>query len=186
MTRTGALSPYIGDARVYLCPGRLRFVGPGPQEDAGLDLLSTSCIVPSMNAFYAGESASALNQQIKATHKIGRTVPYVTKTSELTEPGPSFRMVFVDEGSGDWDTWIAQWGTVASEPLPVHHSDGTCLSFADGHVEHWKWIDPETVASGRLEKECTERGIAAPALNRSSIGATDFVRLHQTIWGRGP
>jgi prepilin-type N-terminal cleavage/methylation domain-containing protein len=189
MVRTGALAHYVGNVRVYLCPSRLRFGGVGVQEDAGLDLLSSYCIVPSMNV-YPLDFVPAANRKIRAEHKIGRTVPYVRKTSELIDPGPSSRMVFVDEGSGDWDKWMAGWGMVPCEPVPVHHSDGTCMSFADGHTEYWKWIDPLTIEWGHVEQEIT-RGDWSSHLSVNLdfigvIGDSDRVRLHKAIWGKGP
>jgi prepilin-type N-terminal cleavage/methylation domain-containing protein len=186
MVRTGALAHYIGNVHAYLCPSRIRLSGVGEQEDAGQDLLSSYCIVPSMNTC-APESASVMNQQIRSKYKIGRTVPFVGKTTELIDPGPSSRMVFVDEGSGDWDNWMyGGWGWVAREPLPVHHTDGTCMSFADGHTEYWKWIDPGAIAWGHWEQEVTRVSSSAPPPGGSSIGDADFVRLHKAIWGRRP
>jgi prepilin-type N-terminal cleavage/methylation domain-containing protein len=189
MVRTGALAFYVGNPRVYLCPSRLRWGGVGVQEDAGQDLLSTYCIVPSMNV-YPPDRLSAFDKQIRALHKIGRTVLFVRKTSELIDPGPSSRMVFVDEGSGDWDKWqmlpIARMP--AGEPLPVHHTDGTCMSFADGHTEYWKWIDPLTIYWGHIEQEIT-RGdwSSSPRISETRfIGESDRVRLHKAIWGKGP
>jgi prepilin-type N-terminal cleavage/methylation domain-containing protein len=189
IARTGTLAPYVGNVRAYLCPSRIRFAGTGPEEDPGNDLLTTSCIVPSMNAPCSSESPATLNQQIRAAHHIGRTVPYVTNTSEFIDPGPSSRMVFVDEGDGDWDKWTmgCEWGVVATEPLPVHHADGTCTSFADGHTEYWKWIDAATIEAGHVEQAITRGDLSLGVRPPDPfIGSTDFLRLHRAIWGRGP
>jgi prepilin-type N-terminal cleavage/methylation domain-containing protein len=188
MVQTGALARYVGNPRVYLCPSRLRWGGVGVQEDAGLDLLSTYCIVPSMNV-YPPDRLSTYDKQIRALHKIGRTVLFVRKTSELIDPGPSSRMVFVDEGSGDWDKWqmppIARMP--AGEPLPVHHTDGTCMSFADGHTEYWKWIDPLTIYWGHIEQEITTSDWHGSSISETRfIGDSDRIRLHKAIWGKGP
>ena len=189
MVRTGALARYVGSPRVYLCPSRLRFGGMGTQEDAGQDLLSAYCIVPSMN-LYPPERLAAMDKQIRGVHKIGRTVLFVRKTSDLIDPSPSSRMVFIDEGSGDWDTWggspIA--AMPAGEPLPVHHTDGTCMSFADGHTEYWKWIDPVTIYWGHTEREITIGDwSSSPRISESKfIGDLDLIRLHKAIWGKGP
>jgi prepilin-type N-terminal cleavage/methylation domain-containing protein len=187
MVRTGALGHYVGNPRAYLCPSRIRFAGPGVQEDEGCDLLTTYCIVPSMNT-YPPEMAALQDRDIRASHKIGRTVLFVRKTSELVNPGPSSRMVFVDEGSGDWDTWMGEGDAVPHEPVPVHHTDGTCMSFADGHIEYWRWIDPVTIEWGHMEQEYTRwGGSSAPRPSGGShIGAADFTRLHKAIWGAGP
>jgi hypothetical protein len=35
-----------------------------------------------------------------------------------------------------WDNWPGTW-----------HSKGNCFSFADGHGEYHKWVDPNTWAA---------------------------------------
>jgi prepilin-type N-terminal cleavage/methylation domain-containing protein len=83
------------------------------------------------------------------------------RLSDIRNPGPSRAAVFIDEneksiqqsafginapdaltmfGSDLW-TWI-------SFPATRHHNAGV-LSFADGHVEQWKWREPNTHQLGR-------------------------------------
>jgi prepilin-type N-terminal cleavage/methylation domain-containing protein len=184
MTQTGALAHYIGNAGVYLCPSRLRFSGVGLQEDGGQYLLSSYCIVASMNV-YSPSLVPAMDQRVRSTYNIGRTVPYVRKTTDLIDPGPSSRMVFVDEGDGDWDKWMyASWGQVTMEPLPVHHTDGTCMSFADGHTEYWKWMDPITIQAGRAEQAVTQGDRSSSAVGGTLMGGADFERLERAVWGK--
>ncbi|MHC4546834.1 MAG: hypothetical protein ACYSYL_20335 [Planctomycetota bacterium] len=38
--------------------------------------------------------------------------------------------------------------------MDKRHGDGTTFSFADGHVEYWKWEDPRTVPWGLKMKSC--------------------------------
>ena len=79
-------------------------------------------------------------------------IPCFRKFAEVNQPGPSVCLVFLDEhedkmvdclfgmptdfygGSVDW------WDLPTSR-----HDRGANLSFADGHVEHWKWVAPKVV-----------------------------------------
>jgi len=47
---------------------------------------------------------------------------------------------------------FAMWGGLFYLPVrwawtdfPANHQNGHNLSFADGHVEHWRWQDPNTL-----------------------------------------
>jgi prepilin-type processing-associated H-X9-DG protein/prepilin-type N-terminal cleavage/methylation domain-containing protein len=67
-------------------------------------------------------------------------------------PGPSGLFVFIDENENT--IYDGQFGNVCNPPLPNYwpnqwwdmpsnrHSQGANLSFADGHVAHWKWRAP--------------------------------------------
>jgi prepilin-type processing-associated H-X9-DG protein len=71
----------------------------------------------------------------------------------------------------------------------VHHADGTCASFADGHVEHWRWTDPQTVAAGRIAARLyifNEDPVPMwPGWN-SSPENPDALRVNKAIWGKWP
>jgi prepilin-type N-terminal cleavage/methylation domain-containing protein/prepilin-type processing-associated H-X9-DG protein len=70
--------------------------------------------------------------------------------SPSSEPGPSRVYVFIDEDDHDIDDgtfWSPRslgpnWGDIPS----ARHSLGGNLSFADGHVEHWRWRWPHKTA----------------------------------------
>ena len=71
--------------------------------------------------------------------------PAVAKLSQFINPGPASTFVFADEHEGSIDNpsifvfappqyvWI-NWPS-------LRHNRGGTLSFADGHVEWWKWRD---------------------------------------------
>jgi prepilin-type N-terminal cleavage/methylation domain-containing protein len=69
--------------------------------------------------------------------------------AEIIRPSPAGRLAFVDTHPG----WIwtlsfippqsASFSAFTSFPA-AHHNGGGCLSFADGHVERHKWLDPRT------------------------------------------
>jgi len=72
-------------------------------------------------------------------------------TSQLTDPGPARSSVFVDEHQDSIDNGAIGIYARESEVTPVlgwwnvpatRHSRGSTLSFADGHVEIWRWNGP--------------------------------------------
>ena len=77
---------------------------------------------------------------------IYETIPAWKKFTEIRHPVPSELFVFIDEhedsildaqfGNPPAGTWgDGFWWDLPANP----HNQGANLSFADGHVEHWKW-----------------------------------------------
>jgi len=143
------------------------------------------------------DEAAYYDRTIRAVYPVGRTVLLVKNTSELVDPGPSSRMVFLDEG-GQWcvtnaaavvDGWFGSfWWEM---PLAIHHSNGTCMSFADGHSEYWRWTDPTTLAWGHWREEAdlggqAEKDAYAHEPPSPAHGNPDYARVHRAIWGKGP
>ncbi len=81
---------------------------------------------------------------------IGNYLPCFKKFTQIHDPGPVNCLVFVDEHE---DTLLdAQFGmptdyydgTQTWWDLPANrHNQAANLSFANGHVEHWKWRVPK-------------------------------------------
>jgi prepilin-type N-terminal cleavage/methylation domain-containing protein/prepilin-type processing-associated H-X9-DG protein len=76
-------------------------------------------------------------------------IPMWDKMSEIRHPSPSDVFVFIDEDSDcvldaefgnppAYENWNVWWDLPSSR-----HNQGGNLSFADGHVEHWKWAVPK-------------------------------------------
>jgi len=63
---------------------------------------------------------------------------------------------------------------------PVRHGDGTNVSFADGHAEHWKWKGMDTIKRARLV-EFNHQGAWAP---ESQEGFEDLYQMQRGCWGR--
>ncbi len=84
------------------------------------------------------------------------------KTSDFVDPGPSSTWVFIDEredsiNDGFWVTSMPGYPNAATTriidyPASYHNGAGG-ISFADGHAEIKKWIDPRTVPA--LERNGT-------------------------------
>jgi prepilin-type processing-associated H-X9-DG protein len=146
---TGYLFPYNKSVGIYKCAGDRSTV-----RDEGQIPRSRSV---SMNVYMNWDDTG------------GSYAPYCWhKTADIARVGPSLAagpsqaFVFVDEhensisqncffvnptppsplqifGTSPW-TWIT---------FPaVRHNNGAMLSFADGHVEKWRWREPSTAATG--------------------------------------
>jgi prepilin-type N-terminal cleavage/methylation domain-containing protein/prepilin-type processing-associated H-X9-DG protein len=79
-------------------------------------------------------------------------IPAWTKFTEVRHPNPSELFVLIDENSDTQEDaefgnppvgspyfWPNVWWDMPSD----RHNRGGNLSFADGHVEHWKWRAPK-------------------------------------------
>jgi hypothetical protein len=162
--RTGALWPYCRDLKLYHCPSGC----PGEMRNYS--------IVDSMNGYprqgtYIGNVGA----------KVGQTVLWLKKMSEIHTPGPAQRSVFIDEGWLTPDSYAVHYVTEQwwDDP-PVRHSDGVTLSFADAHSEHWMWKSQDTISYG-WSHERNHSGSYTPAINESR---EDLHRLQTAVWGR--
>jgi len=160
--RAGALFPYCGTEHLYHCPTGIQ---GGVRSYA---------ITAAMNGIYQEGT-----QKFGVSVKVGETVLWIKNRSEIVVPGPAFRLVFVDEGRPTPDSHtvhylIARW----SDPAPIRHDDGTNVSFADGHSEHWTWEGAETVANGAAANPFYNYMPTTPA------GKRDLQRMQVAVWGR--
>jgi prepilin-type N-terminal cleavage/methylation domain-containing protein/prepilin-type processing-associated H-X9-DG protein len=122
--KLGLLYPYNQSPAIYHCPADQSTVNGFP------NLLRTRsyCMDISLNCDDAGDS--------------------FRKFTQITSPSHLF--VFIDTQEKDiWDAtfgifgpsshWSGYWLDLAAD----RHNRGANLSFADGHVEHWKWKAPK-------------------------------------------
>lgn len=74
----------------------------------------------------------------------------LSQIAQSTRPSPSELFVFLDEHADSIDdgfmecsqlsgTWQNNWLSLPAD----RHNRGSNLSFADGHVERWKWLSPK-------------------------------------------
>ena len=146
--QTGVLFKYISAVGVYRCPSDKSTVSNYP----GL-LRTRSCALNWwLNGDFRGDDGTLVNPSNEPLDK--------TKLSQLTAPGPSQTFVFmdVDEKSIDnGDIYELNPAAVSTDPqakqtswwdLPSdRHSQGSSISFADGHAEHWRWKWPKKFQS---------------------------------------
>lgn len=75
--------------------------------------------------------------------------------SQIVNPPPVKALVFVDEHEGSIENarfFITQPSDWLWVDFPAtRHSNGGVFSFADGHCELWKWLEPRTLQISRLK-----------------------------------
>jgi|MTBAKSStandDraft_2_1061841.scaffolds.fasta_scaffold00069_24 prepilin-type N-terminal cleavage/methylation domain-containing protein/prepilin-type processing-associated H-X9-DG protein len=149
----GALFPYTETIKVYRCPEGMK------------DQWRTYAIVDSMNGHHFGPPGGP------------PLAPVIRKTSEIVSPGA--RMVFIDEGYASTESWTIYWDRVSWwDRIPLRHGEGTCLAFADGHAEYWKWEDSRTVYFAKIE-DPTEY---ITAQTQTAQNNPDFDRVQRAVW----
>jgi prepilin-type N-terminal cleavage/methylation domain-containing protein len=204
MMRAGGLARYVGDVHVYMCPSRYRRLAYREASLYGWEWLSSYWIVSSMNSL-PPEVWSTPDPKVRFTRAIGGTVLYARKTSELAHPGPSTRAVFVDYGLGVGgdndridegpDVWWAFGGppglSGVGPEIPIHHSGGTCLSFADGHAEYWRWTDPNVIAWGQYRDTFARympdrRSVPRPPEPTGLLYGEEAAKTFRAVWGVEP
>ena len=149
----GALYPYLNEMGAYSCPTAYR------------GQILTYAIMDGMNGAPRG----------------GTQKPGVWVTNRYDIPEPAQRAVFIDEGwvtPGSFAVYYLreQWG----DHPPVQHRDGTTLSFADGHADHWQWRGHETAILGRQAAYGQEVANRVP---ETTEGYDDLHQLQRATWG---
>ena len=149
----GALFPYCKDTDLYCCPTGYR------------GEMLTYAIFDSMNGI-ARDGTKEPGVWIQCREAISQ---------------PAYRTVFIDEGWVTPDSFAVhylreQWW----DDPPVRHGDGTTVSFADGHVEHWKWRGSDTIKMGR------DRNRGHPGNHyfpQTDAGFEDLHMVQRATWG---
>jgi prepilin-type N-terminal cleavage/methylation domain-containing protein/prepilin-type processing-associated H-X9-DG protein len=154
--RRGALYPYVKQDNLYRCPTGRR----------GQAL--TYSIMFSLNAVN-----HTWIQNVKGAH--------VKKITELY-PKAAQRLVFIDEGYMTPDAY-AVWYLQECwfDNPPVRHGDGTTVSYADGHVEHWKWKGTDTIEHAR---EYENKGPDTAWKPTTEAGFEELYQMQKGCWGR--
>lgn len=185
----GALWPYLRNVDIYRCPG----------GRAGH--LLTYAAVPSANSSGAVEGTT-MSQKSDPTELVtfgartGGTVLKLTRLTDIVNPGPSARAVFLDQRQTPVATpdfyvhyLYPKWHRLS--PPPLHHAEGLTLSMADGHAEYWKWKGRETThIPGRVVVPYRTNGLLKEQLEKSDYqvettdGLYDLQRLQRATWGR--
>jgi prepilin-type N-terminal cleavage/methylation domain-containing protein/prepilin-type processing-associated H-X9-DG protein len=109
------------------------------------------------------------------------------KSTSIRNPGPSQALVFIDVSANSIDNnefpcYNAGEGNYAYYKLPTsRHNNGGDLSFADGHVEHWKWYGPY-INQGNQVPDTTLGGGQGSGFDYTTTSADpDLPRLQATF-----
>jgi prepilin-type processing-associated H-X9-DG protein len=130
----GTLYPYLKTVEVYKCP----------QDESKLRNGTPRSRSYSVSTYWAGDDEGA-DSRVKS------------RLSDLISPSPDRVFVFAEEHQDS--IWSASFVVLPRErfsplggawySLPAdRHEQGCNISFADGHLETWKWLAPKRPATG--------------------------------------
>ena len=137
--RKGALFKYNDSSGIYKCPADKSTV----RDKGEIPRVRSVSMNMYMNFRYDPNQSMYEN----CWHKIG----------DVKNPSTSDAFVFIDEhtksiqqsafgsNAGKWTLFGTSKWTWISFPA-TRHNNGTVLSFADGHAESWRWVEPNTTA----------------------------------------
>ncbi len=124
---TGALYKYVKNDKVYRCPTGMK------------GELITYTALDAVNGLVRTEGSISTKDAgvwLKNRNQIKRTAT---------------QLVYIDEGKVTPDSYAVYYNTqLWYDPPMVRHSNGTVVSFADGHAECWKWKSKKTMDFGKL------------------------------------
>jgi prepilin-type N-terminal cleavage/methylation domain-containing protein/prepilin-type processing-associated H-X9-DG protein len=167
--RAGALFPYCKNVKLYRCPTGVR------------GEMRTYTITDAINGLRRDGTYSG-----NVGARVGRTVLWIKRRSEISVPGPANRIVFLDEGRITPDSYATHYLNERWwDPPFVRHGDGTNVSFADGHADYWKYMGTKTLETGKL---AAVSGLNANPLHQmqpvSEEDFQDLYKMQKAVWGR--
>jgi prepilin-type N-terminal cleavage/methylation domain-containing protein/prepilin-type processing-associated H-X9-DG protein len=125
----GILYPFAGSFKIYQCPAETVVLKVGNLSG------------PRVRNYSMGG-------QMNGEDNINNYLPCCVKESDIQHPPPSRAIVFLHENDntiddGYWaiDVTEREW---QNNPADIH-LNGDNFSFADGHAEHWTWLEPHTL-----------------------------------------
>jgi prepilin-type N-terminal cleavage/methylation domain-containing protein/prepilin-type processing-associated H-X9-DG protein len=140
--RSGVLFPYNTSVAIYHCPA----------DKSTVETASGQKTTQLRNRSYNMSQSANGYPEFVVLPAPWYTLPAWKKFSQIRKPVPSQFFVFIDEHP---DTLLdAQFGNPVGMPgyyvewwdMPAdRHNQAGCLSFADGHVERWRWKTPKVV-----------------------------------------
>lgn len=136
--KNGVLFPYTKSAAIYVCPSDKGMVGGKPSLRRSRSYSSCGWNASELSGKLGWEWSSELVFP-------GVAVTYTGYFLNLRPTSPSQRFVFIDEHEQSIDDGIfaitGRGGEATWMELPAdRHNAGCNLSFADGHVEHYRWL----------------------------------------------
>jgi len=167
----GAMWPTVSNEGCYKCPTGRR------------NEWVTYSVVDAMNGLYRGGTISSGSNHLNAVGtRIGRTVLWIKRRTEIASPPPPERMVFIDEGAMTPDSFAVNYPTGPWwDNPPIRHGDGTTVSWADGHVTHLKWSSSETIQWARERRDYYGGGNWMPQTEEGRRELRDF---RKWVWGK--
>jgi len=158
-SKLSCLAAYTPQPQIYWCPADT-FISPNTQAGLGWEhrvrSVAMDAAVGGGNQVNGGAGSGYKPAGNLASYYPGGMF-YATTANQLRNPGPSDSWVFTDEHPDSIDDGIlyipplfgteSAFGVFVELPSNLHNgADG--ISFADGHAEIHKWLDPRTGGKG--------------------------------------
>jgi len=150
---TGLLFQYNTSLPIYHCP-------------ADFSNVQNRNSLPSAQLRWRSYNLSQSVNGLSYDSQIAAYIPHYEKSARIRNPSPTELIVFLDVHEDEIiDTMFGI--PVAAEPwydgywfdIPANrHNQGCNLSFADGHVEHWRWKIPKKVTAPRGSMQAVAPG----------------------------
>jgi prepilin-type N-terminal cleavage/methylation domain-containing protein/prepilin-type processing-associated H-X9-DG protein len=155
---TGALWPYLNDAKIYRCP------------EAKREMHRTYSIVTPMNAKWFA---------MTETTYFGTEGEIIKNLGQIKKPQE--RIVFVEEGYPSSDAFEVLYSQEAWIDVPqAPHVKGSDFGFVDGHAEFWKWEDKRTLTWATVDWAQED----VPGGDRAQPGNKDLQKVQRAAWGK--
>ena len=135
-------APYLRSVDVFKCPADFSKVTLGGKKYSRVRSMSMSQAMGGPGEWLPPSSSMTANQKKYKTFRKG---------SDLAIPGPSQLFVLLDEhpdsinAGGYANMMVENPAQARIVDYPASYHNGACgISFADGHAEIRKWVDPRT------------------------------------------
>ena len=137
--RKGALFKYNDSSGIYKCPADKSTV----RDKGEIPRVRSVSMNMYMNFRYDPNQSMYEN----CWHKIGdvKNRPHRMPSFSSTNTPRAFSRSAFGSNAGKWTLFGTSKWTWISFPA-TRHNNGTVLSFADGHAESWRWVEPNTTA----------------------------------------
>jgi len=164
--KRGLLYKYNKNVKAYRCP-----VAPTYE---GMRTYCNACV------WY--------NYGVQSPSAFGASMSQILKTVSTVKQ-PATRLVFADTVGSDQDAmYTVYYGSPIWRNIPNWRHNGGCnFSFADGHVEFWKWTNQEkTIELARRSEEFAQQtgGIARMLADFDQSDNEDLQRIQKATWGQ--
>ncbi|MBX3744603.1 MAG: DUF1559 domain-containing protein [Verrucomicrobiae bacterium] len=146
------LAPYIGNSYgIFRCPADKSSVQVTAGDRRGQRLPRVRSI--SMNSWVGGNYEDVRANQLSWWHVTAPRMALYLKSTDMKDPGPSQTWVLIDEredsiNDGFWVISMDGYPNTAQTKIvdypASYHNGAAGLSFADGHSEIRRWVDPRT------------------------------------------
>ena len=168
--KRGALWPYVGELGTYRCPTAMQ------------GEMLTYAISSGMNGGPDTGTCKMVGARPVPKREDGVWL-WLKIRSQIQRPVE--RMVFIDEGWTTIGPYAVHYVTRTWwDGPPFNHGDGATMTFADGHIEHWKWQGIDTIKIGRQARDPSMAHLHHDFIPESEAGYQDLWRMQRATWGK--